>query len=270
MSEPAELPVPVPDTVIAAAEATGAHLFPIVRAVLIGQLDGQAFALSPASLVAASASGFMQYAGNRENDLVGLQKLLGAGGRWAGRYLLWYQPPDFAVRWLDALRPTNANIRLRTRIRYIHGGLEPAVATRGGDHPPSRLARVDATVLAGLWQDADFAALGRFWRTPSQFLREGLGVYAATPEGHVVSLCYAACVAEGVAEIDILTRASACGQGFATACLRQFLAECHQAGFDPSWDCFDANTASMRLAKSAGFVETMRYPFYSFNTPLSS
>jgi predicted GNAT family acetyltransferase len=84
----------------------------------------------------------------------------------------------------------------------------------------------------------------------------------------VVSLCYAAAVADGLAEVDVATDPEFRERGLAGVVTRQFIRECLSRGVAPTWDCFEYNAGSMKLARKIGFVEMRRYPFYSFNVPV--
>ena len=66
----------------------------------------------------------------------------------------------------------------------------------------------------------------------------------------------------------MVTDAEFRGQGLGTIVAQEFNRLCLQNGISPTWDCFDYNTGSMKLAERLGFVEVRRYPFYSFNIPL--
>jgi RimJ/RimL family protein N-acetyltransferase len=83
-----------------------------------------------------------------------------------------------------------------------------------------------------------------------------------------VSLCYAAAVADGLAEVDVVTSAEFRGRGLAGVVTREFIKECLRRGVAPTWDCFDYNAGSVKLAEGLGFVEARRYDFYSFNVPI--
>ena len=80
-----------------------------------------------------------------------------------------------------------------------------------------------------------------------------------------VSLCYAATISDNQAEIDVATHKEYKGQNLATIVTGEFIKNCHKSGINPSWDCFEENTPSLRLAKKLQFVEDCTYNLLSFN-----
>ena len=107
--------------------------------------------------------------------------------------------------------------------------------------------------------------MGRFWRTPDNFLRQSNAVLALI-EGQAAALCYAAAVAGGRAEIDVLTVPVYRHAGLAKAVVRMFSQRCLEQNVLPLWDCFTNNAASMALCQSTGFVPLGDpYPFFTIN-----
>lgn len=110
-----------------------------------------------------------------------------------------------------------------------------------------------------------FGVMGRFWRTTDEFARQSNAVLALV-EGKAAALCYAAAVAGGRAEIDVLTLPAYRHLGLAKAVVRMFSQRCLEQNLLPLWDCFTNNTASMALCRSSGFVPLGDpYPFFTIN-----
>ncbi|MDQ3803234.1 MAG: GNAT family N-acetyltransferase [Acidobacteriota bacterium] len=244
--------------------------FPLVSAVLQGRQRGQVFAdrrEGPGAAFAVTGFGFALLVGGGDEQFdAGLARLLAAGGALRPAYLLWYSPP---ARWQARLDAAGAEVvRRRGRIRYEFreeraGWLaEPVECPEGFELQALSRDLIPKTEPLGV-------ALGsRFWSSAEDFAENGLGV-CLTRGGEVVSLCYAAAVADGLAEVDVVTRPESRGRGLAGVVTRQFIRECLRRGLAPTWDCFDYNAGSVRLAEGLGFAEVSRYPFYSFNVPLS-
>jgi RimJ/RimL family protein N-acetyltransferase len=108
----------------------------------------------------------------------------------------------------------------------------------------------------------------RFWSSIQDVEENGLG-FCLLKDGELVSICYAAAISDGLAEVDVITDEAYRGQGLGSLVSRQFIRECLLRGITPTWDCFSYNTNSQRLAERLGFSELVRYPFYSFNIPLT-
>ncbi len=109
---------------------------------------------------------------------------------------------------------------------------------------------IDESHLRAL--DAAFGITTRFWKTEAGFVRHGSGV-VALQGSDVVALCYAAGVAGGEAEIDVMTVPEHRKQGLARACVDRFVARCLTVSITPLWDCFTNNAGSMALCRAAGF-----------------
>lgn len=110
-----------------------------------------------------------------------------------------------------------------------------------------------------------FGVVDRFWRTADDFASRSLAVLALI-EGRPAALCYAAAVADGKAEIDVLTLPAFRHLGLAKAVVRLFNQRCLAQNVLPLWDCFTNNTASMALCQSTGFVPLGEpYPFFTIN-----
>ncbi|MCL1874757.1 MAG: GNAT family N-acetyltransferase [Synergistaceae bacterium] len=63
-------------------------------------------------------------------------------------------------------------------------------------------------------------------------------------------------------EIGIETVEKYRGMGFARAACMALIDYCIENGLEPVWSCRLENTPSTNLAKSLGFFETMRLPYY--------
>lgn len=110
-----------------------------------------------------------------------------------------------------------------------------------------------------------FGVVSRFWRTSGDFADRSNAVLALL-DGQPAALCYAAAVADGKAEIDVLTLPAYRHLGLAKAVVRLFNQRCLAQNVLPLWDCFTNNTASMALCQSAGFVPLgSPYPFFTIN-----
>ncbi|HEV3473274.1 MAG TPA: GNAT family N-acetyltransferase [Actinomycetota bacterium] len=177
-----------------------------------------------------------------------------------GRYLLWYDPPEPCRRLLDRLPKKPA--RSRTRIRLVLDRDAFARSPRPAPAAGVELVDIDADVLARL-EPLGLDIGGRFWPSENAFLERGLGVAGLT-EGVAASAVYSACVVRGVAEVDVATLERFRGRGLAGLVVERFARRCLERGLVPTWDCFDYNEPSLRLARRLGFEERARYPFYSF------
>ncbi|MCG8443810.1 MAG: GNAT family N-acetyltransferase [Caulobacterales bacterium] len=257
---------PLPQDALGAAAAlypAAPEGFPLIRAVLEARQPGAVFADDPSAprlALILTGFGFAHAVGDVEGEgpADALTGALAGHPALKGRYVLWYDPPAACRARLEAL--PEARARTRTRIRYRHAGAPSTDAPADG----ASVALVDAETFPAL--DMFGLDLGaRFWRSPEAFLREGLAALV-TVDARPASLCYAAAVAGGEAEVDVATLEDFKGRGLARRACAAFIAACRERGVAPTWDCFDYNEPSVRLAASLGSEEVRRYPFTTFNT----
>lgn len=243
--------------------------FPLISAVTQQRQRGQVFVDDnehPSSAFIVTDFGFTYLVGDDNDDTFaeGLAKLLAKAEAIKPKYLLWYSP---LAKWqskLDGL-PDLARKRGRIRLNFrsdVADWLGQTIQTPAG----FELRRVDRALIRKT-EKLGVKLDSRFWQSADDFLDNGLGV-CLTKDGEVVSLCYAAAIADGLAEVDVATDADFRQQGLASIVTKQFINECQAQGITPTWDCFDYNAGSIKLAQKLGFVEVIRYPFYSFNVPL--
>ncbi|WP_076998632.1 GNAT family N-acetyltransferase [Variovorax sp. KK3] len=131
-------------------------------------------------------------------------------------------------------------------------------ATKGVELVSADAGHVDSIEQA-------FHVVGRFWRTPDDFAMHAHAVLALV-DGQPAALCYAAAVADGKAEIDVVTLPDYRHLGLGRSVVRAFNRRCFASALVPLWDCFTNNDASMALCRSTGFVALGEpYPFFTIN-----
>lgn len=236
--------------------------FPLISAVIQQQQRGQIFVdqkTNPRSSVVVNNFGFMGLLGV-EDDPQSLIQLFATNDKIRPSYLLWFIPPQKWQERLDA-----AGARRRERIRYeFRGRSEDEPVTCPAGFEMRKLDRELLPKTSKYKMELD----SRFWSSIEDFEKNGLG-FCVVKDNEVVSICYAAAISDGLAEVDVVTDEAYRGQGLGSLVSRVFIRECLGRGIKPAWDCFDYNTNSQRLAERLGFSELVRYPFYSFNIPLT-
>ena len=246
----------------------GGKVFPLILAVLEGSQRGQVFVSDEGGAAfVVNNFGFSCLIDSDEVDEQferGLTELLAAdGGPVRSSYLLWYEPP---ARWQKKL-DSSEKVKRRERVRFEFRKEHASYLDEAAKFPDGfQLQAMTPDLLASSEKFA-LKLESRFWSSADDFIAHGLGV-CLVKDGEVVSLCYAAAVADGLAEVDVVTDEKFRGHGLATIVAQEFNRRCLRNGINPTWDCFDYNTGSMKLAERLGFVEVRRYPFYSFNIPL--
>jgi hypothetical protein len=257
-------------TVLPLYQATGG-VFPLILAVIVNRQRGQVYvdkSASPTAAVVITNFGFMCYLGSDENEgfNAGLVNLLAQPEMIKPSYLLWYDPPAGWRAQLDLLTPEPVRCRERTRFEF-HAEQADYINRPTPCPPPFALRRLDEDLLPQT-EKLGIDITSRFWSSGADFLAHGLGI-GVLKGSEIVSLCYAACVADGLAE-DIVTAAEYRGAGLGALAAQQFVRECLRDDLTPTWDCFTSNIASYKLAERLGFVAVRSYPFYNFNLPLKA
>jgi len=242
--------------------------FPLIQAVLAGCQEGDILAdddQQPSVVLVVTKFGFT-YAFGEEADEEQWRALVGTlftHENLKNRYLLWYDPPP-VCRYVLATLPDEV-AKERTRIRFKFDSKRQDNELRDEGLPARvEVRKVGRQTLAKLSRfTLDIGA--RFWGSEQDFLDQGFG-FVAEIDDEVASICYSACVVNGLAEIDVATLDNHRGQGLAGAVCKAFIGHCRREGIMPTWDCFDYNKASCRLAAGLGFEAFKTYPFYSLNT----
>lgn len=238
--------------------------FPLIAAVLSGEQDGVVHADSeknPAQVYVEHAFGFAQVFGASVPAFEHvLQRYLLIDKTFSCAKVRLYTPhsPEFLQS------PDCAGLRSWRQ----HFQLDTTGAAPEANEPP---LPVNGLVLAqanadhvGLIEQA-FGVVGRFWRSPADFAGRSNAVLALV-DGQPAAICYAAAVAGGKAEIDVLTLPAYRHLGLAKAVVRLFNQRCLTQNVLPLWDCFTNNAASMALCQSLGFVPLGDpYPFFTIN-----
>ena len=238
--------------------------FPLIAAVLSDAQDGAIYANhteNPIQVYVEHAFGFAQVFGKPVPAFEqALQRYLLIDKAFSCPKVRLYTPhyPGFLhVRDCDALRSWRQHFQLDTARTGAAGHVT--------DEPEMGLTLVHADAShVDLIEDA-FGVVGRFWRTRDDFAHHSNAVVALV-EGQAAALCYAAAMAGGRAEVDVLTLPAYRHLGLAKAVVRLFNQRCLAQNVLPLWDCFTNNTASMALCQSAGFVPLGEpYPFFTIN-----
>lgn len=236
----------------------------MIAAVLLDEQDGVVHADrpdQPTQVYVEHSFGFAQVFGAQVPAFeLALQRHLLVDKAFSSSKVRLYTPqcPDFLrVSECDGLRSWRQHFQLDMTRACIGAGASKELA-KG-----LALVHVDAGHVDLI--QSKFGVVGRFWRTPRDFVRKSNAVLAIM-DGQPGALCYAAAVAGGKAEIDVMTLPAYRHLGMAKAVVRLFNQRCLAQNVRPLWDCFTNNTASMALGQSAGFVSLgAAYPFFTIN-----
>lgn len=121
-----------------------------------------------------------------------------------------------------------------------------------------RLQKIDEEIIQ---RSVDFneSYYEEYWGSVSNFLSNGFGFCLLDGDGKIVSECTSIFLANGYAEIDIVTHPEYRGRGFAALTSKAFIEYCLSKGLIPRWDCDENNVSSMKLAEKLGFSYPQTY-----------
>ncbi len=231
--------------------------FPLIAAVMAGTQDGRVFADEaerPSQVYVEHAFGSAQIFGTRIPAFEqALQRYLLIDKAFCCAKVRLYTPhhSDFLndSAW-DSFRSWRQRFELA-------GPVDFPTATC------AKIVHAESSHLEAI--DQNFGVLRRFWRGADDFLQHSNAVLAMVDD-RPVALCYAAALADGRAEIDVLTLPAHQRKGLGRAVVSAFNQRCLSQYVAPVWDCFVNNTGSMALSHATGFVAVSEpYPFYTIN-----
>ncbi|THU41536.1 GNAT family N-acetyltransferase [Niastella caeni] len=153
------------------------------------------------------------------------------------------------------------NIRVRKRIQLKYLDIKPPDQKVAVPHGFS-VVKIDNSNFDDL-SAFNLSLSDKFWRSKQDFLNNGFGFVVNNEAGIPVSICYAACVANNAAEIDVATLPAYQKQGLARLVVAKFVAYSLDNGIIPNWDCFEENYGSLKTAESLGFRYSCTYNFLS-------
>lgn len=239
--------------------------FPLIGAVLLNEQDGVVYANdreAPTQFYVEHAFGFAQIFGLSVPSFeTQLRDYLLVQRSFSVAKVRLYTPhlPEF-------LRSSEGDSLRSQRRRFIldsASDILPEHRLRQFKLENARFADVDHSNVAQI--ESLFGVVGRFWRTPEEFILKAHAVVVFVNE-EPAAICYAAAVADGRAEIDVLTLPEYRHLGLGKLVVMHFNQQSQAQGVTPLWDCFTNNTGSMALCQTTGFVPAGQpYPFFTIN-----
>ena len=232
--------------------------FPLIGAVALDAQDGAVHVDDPAhprQAFVEHAFGFAQLLGEPTAEFeAALERRLFVERSFAAAKIRLYTPP------LPAFLRNARHEPLRSwRQRFTLDGTNAAADVAAP--ADTSVAEVNERNIDAV--ERAFGVARRFWRNAADFIRNSNAV-VILHGGAPASICYAAALVDGKAEIDVLTHPDHQRLGLAKAAVMQFVRRCHERGLTPLWDCFTNNTASVELSRSVGFAP--KGPPYAFFT----
>ncbi|EHP40424.1 gcn5-related N-acetyltransferase [Cupriavidus basilensis OR16] len=243
---------------------TNEAFFPLIGSVLNDEQDGVVYAdhaVAPRQVYVEHAFGFAQIFGTPTPEFENaLRQYLLVDKQFAAAKVRLYTP------YLPAFLRSGDSDALRSyRQRFVFDSERGSLQSLHGQvlNTETRAGYVDQSNVAEI--ERRFGVVSRFWRSPDDFIAKAHAAVALV-KGEMAAICYAAAVADGRAEIDVLTLPEYRHLGLGKFVVMLFNQNCRDAGLQPLWDCFANNSGSMALCRSIGFVPAMAaYPFFTIN-----
>jgi RimJ/RimL family protein N-acetyltransferase len=229
--------------------------FPIINAVLDHRQKGAVYSIAHSTFILhKSAFSFLSAPGESYDEII---DFFISSEEIPGYFHIYDASEKLIAACENRSEALNIKVRHRVQLQY-----------RKPNHPAIALG--DGVSIEGI-DGKNFDSLSvfnldlgnKFWGGREDFLQNGLGVCLFKEAGRPATVCYAASIARGIAEIDIATLPEYRQMGFAKEALKAFIQNSLAMGITPNWDCFTDNTASLKTAQALGFSELKRYVFLS-------
>ncbi len=238
--------------------------FPLIGAVLADRQDGTVYAddaVTPRQFYVEHAFGFAQVFGKPSASFEAELKcyLLVDKGFTAPKVRLYapYLPAFLDEPHCDTMRSW--------RQRFVIDPAGPFNAQFNALAPACEITQASVNQGNIAQIESAFCVVGRFWRSPLEFIDKAQAVVALQC-GRPAAICYAAAVANGRAEIDVLTLPEYRKVGVGKFAVMHFVKRCFAQSLEPLWDCFSNNAGSLQLCRSVGFTaHSPPYPFFTIN-----
>lgn len=239
--------------------------FPLIGAVLLDEQDGVVYAddaTRPKQAYVEHAFGFAQMLGEPSAAFeAALQRYLLVEKSFTATKVRLYTP------YLPGFLSQHRYAGMRSsRQRFVLDPRAFLTASQGGGFVPSAETYVTEVSEGNIDQvEQAFGLTRRFWRNSADFIGKANAVLVMH-RGHLASICYAAALTNGEAEIDVFTRAEHQRLALGKLGVAHFVRRCLDRGFAPLWDCFTNNAASVQLSRSVGFTpKGAPYPFFTIS-----
>lgn len=234
--------------------------FPLVNAVLDNLQDGNIF-LDDAGgvLFIIHKAGFSYLT---HNDRVDCFKTFGVllESEEIPVYFHVYDPPLHLIDFcLEKSEIVNIKIRKRIQLKFKDAKLKLA----GGSLPEKYTIQQINSDNFNKLSIFNLLLERKFWKSKEDFEENSFGFCVFNEADLPISICYAACIAQNTAEIDVATLPEYQKRGLANIAVTAFVNHCIQHKITANWDCFEDNYGSLKTAENVGFSYIMTYPFLS-------
>ncbi len=242
--------------------------FPLIRAVIENKQTGRIWVDrndEPSNAIVCTKFGFTYLFGGGNNEKFDseIEKLVFEDSSFRIKYLLWYSPSKAWQKKMDLMPDDIAKKRKRIQLKFNREKFNRFVSQKSVLPKGVFLRRLNVRLIEKT-SAFNLDLENRFWNSANDLVRNGFG-FCVLQNDEIASLCYSACVVNGISEIDVATLHKYRRLGLATIAASAFIKYSIENDIIPNWDSFDYNEASLKLARRLGFEERVKYPFYSVN-----
>ncbi len=232
--------------------------FPLINAVLLNLQDGIIFRdVNTQFSFILHKSGF-SYINKKEHDCLKLLQSITNSAEVPG-YFHVYDPAQELITACELeTKAINIKLRKRVQLKFLSKELSKKFLPPAG-YKTEKIDTANFELLSVFNLSLD----NKFWRSKEDFLANGFGFIVINDNCDPVSICYTACVADKIAEIDVATIKGYQNKGLAKIVVGAFIEHCLKENIIANWDCFEENDASLKTAESLGFGRVMNYSFLS-------
>jgi len=237
------------------------HTFPLISTVFLQQQSGDIYVDDPENITTVFVihkSGFaLLILSDEYSDFVGIADFIKAN-RNLPDYFHIYAPPEKFMAYLKTQSEIGIRIRQRVKLQYRDNSIDIKVQLPDN----FKCYPINAENFDKL-SSFNLNLENKYWDSKAHFLKDGYGYYIEDTNKVPAAICYSACVADNVSEIDIFTEDRYRKMGLGKFVTAYFVRGSIERGITANWDCFVENAASFTVAKNMGFVPVKEYTFLS-------
>jgi len=238
--------------------------FPLINSVVLGKQEGKIFSTGNNFFI-IHKSGFSYFTYDDGFDEYDALLNFFIRSKEIPAYFHVYDAPQ---KLSDACIKNNelVNTKNRNRIQLKFTGQQMVSITEGipEGYYLKRITKEEMPLLTVF--NLDIA--NKFWKSAEDFLQNGFGYCMFSALHEPASICYSACIAGNVAEIDVATLQPYQQKGLARQAVTSFINYCIENNLIANWDCFEDNVGSLKTANSSGFKKVFNYHFLSIYNKL--
>jgi GNAT superfamily N-acetyltransferase len=232
--------------------------FPLINSILNGLQEGKIFSEGNCFFIFHKAA-FSYLTSKNDIDYSRLLNFFLQSTELPEYFHIYDAPYGLIQACNENFKDVNIKLRKRVQLKFLKEKLALKNAIPAG----YKIAKIEASRFEKL-ASFNLSIENKFWKSEDDFLANGFGFVLNNEIGLPVSICYSACIADDIAEIDVATLPEYQRKGLAKLVVSSFVQYCAENGITANWDCFENNYGSLKIAEQIGFKRIVNYNFLSF------